>query len=373
MVNRHPPHLLLALSGHGYGHLAQCAPVVNVLRRQLPELVLTVCGSLPQTVVAARINGEFDYRQAELDPVLCMLNAWAVDAGTSRQVYRAFHRDWEHGYQHDIDLLEQVNPDLVLADIPYRILSAAAQCRIPAVGLCSLHWAAIYAAYCEDNAEDRQILDQILDGYRAAGLFLAPTPAIPMPGLDNVVTTGPIARQGKRQQEALRARCATGRQVQTVLVALGGITTRLPLESWPAIEGVSWIVTEAVRSRRDDLTDFNSLEMPFIDVLASADAVLTKPGYGTYAEAVCNGIPVLTLARPDWPETAYLNSWVRQYGHLEVITDEQFCSGDFVPQVKTLLAKGTGPGLAPEGIRQAADRIRSLLLQGVRDPVTSFD
>jgi hypothetical protein len=353
---------LLALSGHGYGHLAQCAPVVNVLQQWLPELALTVCGSLPYEVVAARIDAEFDYRPVELDPVLCMLNAWEVDVDASRQVYRTFHHDWAHGYQHDIDLLEQVNPVLVLADIPYRILSAADHRGIPAVGLCSLNWAAIYEAYCEHSSEDRRILEQMMDGYRAADLFLAPTPAISMPDLDNVVTTGLIARRGCRQQEALRERCAVDRRVKVVLVALGGISTRLPFEHWPDIEGVIWVFTEAVQSARVDLVDFASLEMPFIDVLASVDVVLTKPGYGTYAEAVCNGVPVLTLERQDWPETAYLNSWVRQHGHLEVMTREQLFSGDFTAQVHNLLEKSTGPGIEPDGILQAADRIQFLLL-----------
>jgi hypothetical protein len=355
------PHLLLALTGHGYGHLAQCAPVVNVLRQRLPELVLTVCGSLPYAVVVARIDGEFDYRPAELDPVLCMLNAWEVDVPASRQAYREFHHNREQGYQHDIDLLGQASPDLVLADIPWRILSAAAHCGIPAVGLCSLNWAAIYAAYCEDGGEDQRILEQMLNGYRAADLFLAPTPSIPMPDLDNVVTTGPIARQGSRQQAALLAQCAIDRGARTVLVALGGITTPLPVDNWPHIEGVIWIFTDAVQSRRNDLINFSSLDMPFIEVLASVDAVLTKPGYGTYAEAVCNGVPVLTIERRDWPETAYLNSWVQQHGHLEVMTREQFLSGDFVSQVHALLAKGCFPGIEPDGIRQAADRIQSLL------------
>ena len=353
---------MLALSGHGYGHLAQCAPVVNVLRQRLPALVLTVCGSLPYAVVAARIDGEFDYRQAELDPVLRMLNAWEVDVPASRQVYREFHRDRERGYQHDIDLLGQLSPDLVLADIPWRMLAAAAHCGIPAVGLCSLNWAVIYAAYCEDGSEDQYLLEQMINGYRAADLFLAPTPSIPMPDLDNVVTTGPIARQGCRQQTALLERCAVDLRTRTVLVALGGITTPLPVDNWPIIDGVIWIFTDAVQSHRDDLIDFNSLDMPFIEVLASVDVVLTKPGYGTYAEAVCNGVPILTLERQDWPETAYLNSWVQQHGHLEVITREQFFSGDFVSQVHALLAKDTGPGIEPDGIRQAADRIQSLLL-----------
>jgi hypothetical protein len=360
-VKSRPPHLLLALSGHGYGHLAQCAPVVNILRQRLPALALTVCGSLPCEVVAARIDGEFDYRQAELDPVLRMLNAWEVDVPASWQVYREFHRDREQGYRNDIDLLEQVRPDLVLADIPWRILSAAAHCRIPAVGLCSLNWAAIYAAYCEDGGEDQRILEQMKNGYRAADLFLAPTPSIPMPDLDNMVTTGPIARQGCRQQAALLECCAVDRGTRAVLVALGGITTLLPVDNWPTIEGVIWIFTDAVQSHRDDLIDFNTLDMPFIEVLASVDVVLTKPGYGTYAEAVCNGVPVLTIERRDWPETAYLNSWVQQHGHLEVMTREQFFSGDFVPQVHALLAKETCPGIEPDGIRQAADRIQSLL------------
>ena len=356
-----PPHILLALSGHGYGHLAQCAPVINVLRQRLPELVLTVCGSLPCEVVAARIDGEFDYRQAELDPTLQMLNAWEVDVPASWRVYREFHRNWVQGFQDDLDLLGQVCPDLVLADVPYRILSAAAQCRIPSVALCSLNWAAIYAAYCDDGHEDRRILEQIMNGYRAAGLFLAPTPAIPMPELDNVVTIGPIARQGCRQQAVLLEPCAAGREVRAVLVALGGIATTLPLDNWPHIEGVIWIFSDAVQSSRNDMFNLNALEMSFIDVLASVDVVLTKPGYGTYAEAVCHGVPVLTIERRDWPETTCLNSWVQQHGHLEVMTREQFLGGHFAPQVNALLAKPAGPAIEPDGIRQAVEQIRYLL------------
>jgi len=360
-VTPHPPHLLLALSGHGYGHLAQCAPVINVLRQRLPELGLTVCGSLPCEVIAARIDGEFDYRQAELDPTLQMLNAWEVDVPASWRVYREFHRNWVQGFQDDLELLEQLSPDLVLVDVPYRILSAAAQCRIPAVALCSLNWAAIYAAYCDDGHEDRHILEQIMNGYRAAGLFLAPTPAIPMPELDNVVTIGPIARQGCRQREVLLERCAAGREVRAVLVALGGIATALPIDNWPTIEDVIWIFTDPMQSPRNDMLDLLALEMPFIDVLASVDVVLTKPGYGTYAEAVCHGVPVLTIERRDWPETTCLNSWAQQHGHLEVMTREQFLGGRFAPQVNVLLAKPARPAIEPDGISQAVDQIQFLL------------
>ena len=355
------PHLLLALSGHGYGHLAQCAPVINVLRQQLPEMTLTVCGSLPCEVVASRIDGEFDCRRAELDPTLQMLNAWEVDVPASWRVYREFHHNWAQGFQDDLDLLGQVCPDLVLADVPYRILSAAAERGIPSVGLCSLNWAAIYAAYCENSHEDRRVLEQITNSYRAAGLFITPAPAIPMPELDNVVSIGPIARQGCRQRTVLLEGCAAERQVRAVLVALGGIATALPLDNWPYIEGVVWIFTDPVQSPRNDMFDLIALEMRFIDVLASADAVLTKPGYGTYAEAVCNGVPVLSIERRDWPETIWLNSWVQQHGYLEVMTREQFLGGRFAPLVNALLEKPARPAIEPDGVRQAVEHIHSLL------------
>jgi len=327
----------------------------------LPELVLTVCGSLPYEVVVARIDGEFDYRQAELDPVLRMLNAWEVDEPVSRQVYREFHRDWEQGYQDDTDLLGQVSPDLVLADIPYRILSAAAQLGIPAIGMCSLNWADIYAAYCEGDRTDRQILAEMIAGYRAAHTFLTPQPAIPMPQLDNICSIGPIARLGTRQKATLCEQCGVSEDVNIVLVALGGIATDIPLDLWPQLDNTVWLFTTATGAARHDCLETSALALPFIDVLASVDVVLTKPGYGTYTEAVCNAVPVLSIERPDWPETAVLNRWVQQHGHLELMTREQFYQGTFAPQVRALLGTDAGPGMQPTGISQAAGLIRSLL------------
>jgi hypothetical protein len=348
------PHLLLALSGHGFGHLAQAAPVVNALRKQLPQLRLSVCGSLPREVVAARLDGKFSYQQTQLDPVLRMRSAWEVDVHASRQVYRAFHRDWQSGFQSDLDLLQQLQPDLVLADIPYRILSAAAERKIPTVALCSLNWASIYAAYCDDSSEDRQIIEQMNVAYRSATTFLAPTPSISMPELDNVTGIDPIARIGRRLQQSLLENCAAGMDKRPVLVALGGIAMQMPVDNWPRIDGVVWIFAEALHSDRADMVNLDALDMRFIDVLASSDAVLTKPGYGTYTEAVCNGVPVLTIERQDWPETVFLNNWVAQHGHLEVMTAEQFHSGQFARPLARLLDM---PGVSvpePAGIAQAA-------------------
>ena len=92
-----------------------------------PPSVLFHQQPVPRAVIAARLDREFSYRYAELDPVLRLFSAWEVDVDTSIEVYRDFHGNREAGLQQDLALLQGLRPDLVLADIPYRILLAAQQ------------------------------------------------------------------------------------------------------------------------------------------------------------------------------------------------------------------------------------------------------
>lgn len=346
-------HLLLAISGHGYGHLAQCAPVVNALQESIPQLRLTVASSLPRAVLEDRLAPEFTRIQVGLDPVLRMTSAWEVDVPASLQVFAAFHRDWEAGIRKDIELLQQTGPDLVLGNIPYRIFRAAAELDIPSIALCSLNWATIHAAYSETGAASRGMQQQMWSGYQRAQLFLAPQPALPMPELENYHAIGPIARLGAGPREKLCAQLSVPATSRLVLVALGGIPSDLPLASWPRIDHVVWLFPAQLTAARADWIDTQTLPFSFIEVLAAADAVLTKPGYGTYAEAVCNGVRVLTLARQDWPETPGLNDWARQRGCLEEISVEQFRSGRFGPALETLWQQPLPCPPEPSGIQQA--------------------
>ena len=356
-----PAHLLLAVSAHGYGHLAQCAPVINTLWERDPGLRLTVLSALPRIQLARRLAGEFDYIAVETDPVLRMRSAWEVDGPASCRAYGEFHRQHAMLLESTCDQLRALGPDLVLANIPWVVLQAARQAGIPAVALGSLNWAAIYAAYCGTAGEHADILAWMLDGYRAAGCFIVPAPALPMPELDNCHPVGPIAPPAVPRPAALREALALPAEVRTVLVGLGGIDSRLPLENWPRIDGVVWLFPGALERQRDDFVAMTYLPMAFADMLASVDAVLTKPGYGTYAEAVCSGVALLTLARPDWPETGYLNDWARTHGRLQEITLEQFASGNFARALRVLWQEPLKPLPVATGVGEAVDLLTAML------------
>ena len=49
------PHLLLAVTAHGYGHLAQSAPVVEALTRRMPGLRVTLQGDIDPAFARHRL------------------------------------------------------------------------------------------------------------------------------------------------------------------------------------------------------------------------------------------------------------------------------------------------------------------------------
>jgi UDP-N-acetylglucosamine:LPS N-acetylglucosamine transferase len=142
---------------------------------------------------------------------------------------------------------------------------------------------------------------------------------------------------------------------------MGGIAMRLPMKDWPHTPEVCWIVQADWEVSRSDVITLESLQMEFLDVLASCDLLLCKPGYGSFAEAACNGTPVLYVAREDWPEEPYLIAWLEAHGSCRRISRAQSRTGEFADDLLELVAQPRHHPVQPSGIAQAADYLFQLL------------
>lgn len=307
------PHLLVDITSHGYGHVAQTAPVVNELAQRISGLRVTVRSAASFAFLKERFSCEFQHIALAQDFGMKMVSAVEVDVAGSMAAYRAFHADWAGRVARAAEELHLLQPDVLLANVPYLSLAAAHVAGVPAVGMCSLNWADIYQHYSPRDAASRTIHAQMLEAYNSAEAFLKIQPSMPMPEFRNARSISPVVRLGKKCREAIVERVPSA-HARLVMVAMGGIEFRLPMENWPQIPDVHWLIPQAWGIARDDMTAFESLGLPFSDALASCDAALTKPGYGTFAEAACAGVPVLYVSRGDWPEEPYLVEWLRQNG-----------------------------------------------------------
>jgi hypothetical protein len=356
-----PAHLYVDVSSHGFGHLAQVSPVLNELRDRLPGIRLTVRSALPREVLSGRIHGKFDHIPTSTDIGMRMAHALKVLPHETALAHAALHEHWDERVVEEADMLRRLAPDLVLSDVSYLAIAAAARAGIPSIAMCSLNWADIYWSYCKDESGAAGIKAQMVDAYQQADLFLKTTPAMPMTDLPNTREIGVIASAAANRKEKIRQALGLPEDEKLVLIAMGGMEFHLPMAHWDRMPGVRWIVPAAWGVERPDTTRLESLGMPFYEVMASCDGVIGKPGYGTFAEAGLNGIPMLYVPRPDWPEEPCLVSWLSSVGRCLPVAPEKLEQGDIQEVLQALWKLPEKKVVQAEGIAQAVEIIQEFL------------
>ena len=345
-------HLFVDISSHGFGHLAITAPVLDALAASQPGLRLTLRTSLPLAKLRQRIHTPFDLLRGSTDFGYVMIDATRIDLRASAAAYRAAHAGWAMRVAAERSFLSELRPDLVLSNVSYLPLAGAAETGIPALALCSLNWADLFAHYFGHEEWATPIHAQMLAAYRSAQRFLRVTPGMAMPALDNLEALGPIAARGHRHDLGLG-------QDKAVLIAMGGIAHHLPVDHWPRLPGVRSLVAGDWQCKHPDAIPFESFGLSFTDLLCSVDAVITKPGYGTFTEAACNGTPVLYQRRENWPEQDCLIAWLEANGRCGEVDKEDLVRGNVGAALERLWQSPVPPLPVSDGAQQAAELIRA--------------
>ena len=326
--------IVLTPSAHGYGHATRCVALADELATRGGPVSLVTAA--PASVLGDR------------HPLL----PWHVDVGfvqhdsLTEDIPATLALLEERCSEAAIDALASrlAGASGVIVDISPPALEAARRAGVPAVAMGNFDWAWVYrhvpalSAWAERFAR-----------------WQAPHPAIQLrPGPDltgfaSVVEGGLLARSAPPIRVAERG----------ILVCFGGFGQPNLKSALPELPGVTWIFAPPLARpvRRDCLfVD----EVPFSSLLAGADALFTKPGYGVLAEAMAAGTPILWLDRGSFPEAPYLEAAMRTRG------DEK-CSFE-----ATAIARAGGAILTrprpPGRRRDDRARIADLALSALRCP-----
>lgn len=355
-------HLLVDISAHGLGHLAQTAPVIDALQVRIPGLRLTIRTALPRQRLDQSIASQFNYEYGVRDFGFVMNNAVDIDSPATAEAYKDFHRNWSERVSVEADWLRAHRIDAVLTNVAYLPLAASACAGLPSASMCSINWADLFLHYFAAETWAGKIYEEMLSAYRNACCFLRVSPGLPMTKLDNRQDIGPIARIGKRDRQRFSRHLGLAKDNRWILIAMGGMEFRLPVENWRRIPGFDWLVPNAWNVRREDVHPFDSARIDFADLLASVDAVITKPGYGTFVEAACDGVPILYLKRDDWPETRYLSAWLAEHARSAVLDRPRLMNGDFTEELAQLWAEQAPDIPLVTGIDDAVESLQTALM-----------
>lgn len=353
--------LLCAISHHGLGHLAQTAPILHALQAARPGLEWLIWSGLPREHLCQRLRIPFTHREEAADIGMEMHDAVRVDVAASHRTYLAFHAQWAAHVATEAHWLRHEGVAAVLSNVAYLPLAAAGAAGLPGVAFCSLNWHDIAAPYLGELPHMPQVLGEMREAYAEARAFLRLQPALPMQVFGNAEDIPPLAALGRARHTELHARLGLTGATRVVLIGLGGIGYA-PAGRLPRLEDAVWLVPDAWTARgRSDLIGYGATGMGFPDLMASADALVTKVGYGSFVEAAGLGLPVLYIDRPEWPETPWLTAWLRQHARAAAIREEELF-GDRVGGMLEGLWRAPAPPRPPiDGASVAARRILELL------------
>lgn len=255
-------HLFVDISSHGFGHLAIAAPVLNALAEMAPDFRFTIRSGLPRQKLAQRIRPPFTLIAGSSDFGYVMIDATRINLAASAAAYRHAHADWPATVAREAAWLAVLKPDLVITNVAYLPLAGTARLGIPALSLCSLNWADLFAHFFGHEPWAAPIHGAMLAAYRSARTFLRVTPGMPMHELSNLDAVGPIATIGQHHDLGLNGNKA-------VLIAMGGIDHRLPVENWPRLPGIRWLVAADWECAHPDAIALESFGLSFTDLLCS--------------------------------------------------------------------------------------------------------
>jgi len=343
------------ISGHGFGHLAQMAPVLIHIHNKHPDCQFLIRCSLPKEEIKARLMFDFEIEQSAVDVGVVQKTAIEED----REASIAGLRQWMDGMDdqiiREIALLKIFHVDLVISDISPLAFPAAKALGIAGIGVATLDWYTIYSYWLE--ATDPP-LEQLKQAYSQCDLLLTPPMAMDMQVFSQRKEIPLIAGTPEKMDrpfEKIRPK--------TALVVFGGsnqpafdLQALADMDDWqfliPAVSDAPGNVTSIVFGPNLSALDV----MPFVDV------VVCKPGYGVLAECWTTGTPMAWVERPDFPEYPMLKGWLMDKFPSCGMHRGDFAAGHWLDALEGAAGHpGSFPPISGDGAEIAAEIIISRL------------
>ncbi|ABM01966.1 conserved hypothetical protein [Psychromonas ingrahamii 37] len=310
-------HLCFSITAHGFGHAAISCAVINQVKEKYPNIKITVLSLVSRVYLQSRLTCEFELIPLGNDFGMLMVSPVEVDVQASALKYLSLYDNWQKAVEQEKLILEQIKPDCLISNISPVSLDAAMQLNIPTASVAPFNWAQIYQAYClkpeqPEINKAKSIFDKMVSIYEKVDFIYKPLPSVPFTK-EKEIQVASICDHPPLPSVPLLQKLPAGTD-KIGLVALGGLPMRLDLENWPHITGWHWLVDQNAGQLRDDMSQLTELPFSFLQLLSCSDLILTKPGYGTYCEiaaiAKYQKVRVISIERPDWPETPFLNQFL---------------------------------------------------------------
>ena len=333
------------ISGHGFGHASRDVEIVNAVAARRPRTRFLLRTAVAPWLLERTLRAPYERDPEPCDTGVVQIDSLRLDARATIARASAFYADLDRRADREADALKRAGIRLVLADAPPLACAAAARAGIPAIVIGNFTWDWIYRAYADELGDAPNLIASIQRAYALAeeawrmplhGGFEAFTLVIDVPF---------VARHATHTRADTRARLALNRVAsgfsrkhpgrKIALSSFGGYgVADLDLASLDCL--ADWDVVLTGSRKPDGLPPgvhfFEEHEIydrgvRYEDVVAAADVVVTKPGYGIVSECIANNTAMVYTSRGLFAEYPVMVAEMPRYLRCEFLAQDALLAG----------------------------------------------
>ena len=349
-------HIAYYITGHGFGHGVRSAAICNAFS---PGVHITIRTSLPEGFFHEELRRTFDYLPASFDCGCVQNDCMSIDKEKTLAAYRAIAEDNESKIVDEVRWCKERCVDGIVSDITPFAFEVASRAGIPSVGVSNFTWCDIYEEYLTLLPEYSADVDAIRGQYAGATLMCALAPALPMsyfPHLKSIPAM--VGRSGRDRRKEIDGRYALSPAKHLGLIYFGlyGVNAfdfgkLRHFSEWEFI-GICELSGIVPNYRCIAKSDFL-----YQDLVASADAMICKLGYGAASECMLHGTPLVYPPRSDFAEFPALDAAARAWGGGHLLSTGKFLSLEWQPVLDAIIANGPPKAVFPGGAKLCAKTI----------------
>jgi UDP:flavonoid glycosyltransferase YjiC (YdhE family) len=322
--------IVFYVSGHGFGHATRDAALMAAIAARRHDSRFVVRTTAPARVFDALDQAAVEVQPVDTDTGVAQIDSLHPDEIETARRAAAFYAEFDRRASHEAAVLRALSPRLVIGDIPPLAFEAAALAGVPSVALGNFTWDWIYAGYPAVAAIAPDAIGVVRRAYAKATHTLR----LPLHGgfdaMGKDVEDIPfIARQSARGRADARRALDVADERLIVLASFGGYDVNLPYGAIASTEEFALLTPErgfAAGLRHEDL-------------VAAADVVVSKPGYGIVSECLANDTPLLYTSRGRFAEYDVFVAQMPRILRCRFLPQDDLLAGRWAPAVRALLGQ----------------------------------
>lgn len=312
------------VTSHGYGHAVRTAAICNEFSSGT-ELVFRT--GVPRSFFEEEVNRPFDYAAKEFDCGCRQFDGVTVDIDATLALYKEIASRNAERLDDEARWCAENGVSVIASDIAPFAFEVAKHARIPSAAVTNFTWYTIYEEYAAHKPEFIPYLDKMKSQYALADLCLSLYPAADMPYFARTAEVGPVGRVGTDVRDRIAGELGIDAGKRLALIYVGNFgMDAVVWGNLGKIDGWEFFGLYPLPGAPANYHVISKSAFRYQDCVASADAMVGKLGYGTCAECLLSGLPIVYLPRTEFAEYPVLHAAMQEWGHGYLVSPADFYS-----------------------------------------------